>query len=277
VRTSLLAALLALPLPLVTQAPACQPTRALVVDTTRTILGVRVRLTTDSVTDPLLTRRIGEAMVAASFSVPGTISRAFYPGTGGDPTARANAPFGPRLLTRVTSDPLPSAELPWRTRLETASEDPATDTIFVAALREAVRWVLPPTLDTPRMPWVAELVLTAPGDPAVHPLVRLTVPTIRLEQPATIERVDMPKFPPEHRDKGQGGAVRLQFVIDERGRVEPASLRVLSAPSLAFATSAKEALLTAEYTPAQAGGCPQKQLVQQNVRFTFGARQVRAR
>jgi TonB family protein len=273
----LLAGLLVLPFSLVAQAPTCQPKHALVVDTTHTILGVRVRLASDSIEDALLTRRIGEAMVAASFRVPGTISRAFYPGTGGDPITRANAPFGPRLLTRVTSDPLPSDELPWRTRLETPSEDPATDTVFVAALREAVRWVLPPTTDTPRMPWVAELVLTVPGDPAVHPLARLTVPTIRLERPTAIKRIDMPRFPEEHRDKGQGGAVRLQFVVDERGRVEPASLRVLSAPSLAFAMSAKEALLTAEYTPAQAGGCPQKQLVQQNVRFTFGARQVRVR
>lgn len=273
----LLAGLLVLPFSLVAQAPTCQPKHALVVDTTRTILGVRVRLASDSIEDALLTRRIGEAMVAASFSVPGTISRAFYPGTGGDPVSRANAPFGPRLLTRVTGDPLPANELPWRTTLETPSEDPATDTIFVAALREAVRWVLPHTLEAPRMPWVAELVLTVPGDPAVHPLARLTVPTVRLEQPVRLESAPAPVFPREHRDAGQGGAVRLQYVVDERGRVEPNSIRVLSAPSLPFAESARATILAARFAPAQAGGCPQKQLVQQNVRFTFGARQVRVR
>lgn len=276
-RRLLLVALLAPALPLVSQAPTCRPTRPLIVDTAHAVLGVRVGFGGDSLEDRTLTRQFGDAMVAASFRVPGTISRAFYPGTGRGAPGPAGPRSSARLLTRVTASPPENGSPAGGYRVETPSEDPATDTVFVEALREAAAWVRPGELAPVRRSWHAELVVTELGDSSAHPLARLTIPAVRLERDAALKHLAMPMFPAEHRNRGEGGAVRMQYVVDEHGRVEPASVRVLSAPSRAFAMAARDAILASEYIPAMAGECPQKQLVQQTIRFTHTNRQRQTR
>jgi TonB family protein len=244
------------------------------VDTSRFDLAVRVRQQDDSVTVPLLTRRLGDAMAALPFRVPPTIDRIFYPGTGGGPVVSIPT----RMIARMVLDPPLSEGGPWRGHLDQSTGDSTTDSIFLAAALEAAPRVEQSTDDSVRRPWLAELVLTHAGDGASRHLAQLTDVSIRLEQMAQLVRGPIVNPPSEVRKAGPGGVARVEYVIDERGRPEPNSVRVLTAPSAAFAEWAREMVLATRFKPAMAGGCPQKQRVEQNIRYSStppSARSVR--
>lgn len=61
---------------------------------------------------------------------------------------------------------------------------------------------------------------------------------------------------------GVGDSLLLQFVVEENGRADPATLRVLRGRWREFALAAREALAGQRYQPAMTGGCPVRQLVQ---------------
>lgn len=77
----------------------------------------------------------------------------------------------------------------------------------------------------------------------------------RLRYPATLERA------------GVTGSVVLAFVVDTLGRVEPASVRVVTASHPGFEAPALEAVLASRFSAARARGVPVRQLVQQRLRF----------
>lgn len=271
-RTLLIALLLSVPLGMTAQAPACEPKRPLVIDTSRVVLGVRVFLIGDSLTDSVLTERLGKAMAAIPFQVPPTIDRIFYPGTGGGPGVFNGRSAATRLIARMVMDPPLAEGGSWRGHLDKSTGDSTTDSVFVALALEAAPRVEQSTQDSVRRPWLAELVLTyagdGDGDGASRHLAQLTNVSIRLEQPAQIARGPIVNPPREVRKAGPGGVARVEYVIDERGRTEPNSVRVLTAPSAAFAEWAQEMALASRFTPAMAGGCPQKQRVEQNIRYS---------
>jgi TonB family protein len=74
-------------------------------------------------------------------------------------------------------------------------------------------------------------------------------------------------YPSALRRNGQEGLVRLRFVINEFGVAEEASLRILSLSHPAFGPPALETIRRSVFEPATAGGCPAKQMVEQNIRF----------
>ncbi len=244
------------------------------VDTSRFDLAVRVRQQDDSVTVPLLTRRLGDATAALPFRVPPTIDRIFYPGTGGGPVVSNPT----RMIARMVLDPPLSEGWSWRGHLDQSTGDSITDSIFVAAALEAAPRVEQSNDDSVRRSWLAELVLTHAGDGSSRHLTQLTNVSIRLEQAAQIVRGPIVNPPSEVRKAGPGGVARVEYVIDEGGRPEPNSVRVLTAPSAAFAEWAREMVLATRFKPAMAGGCPQKQRVEQNIRYSStppSARSVR--
>ena len=76
-----------------------------------------------------------------------------------------------------------------------------------------------------------------------------------------------PRYPTMLQSAGVEGDVRAQFVVDTLGRVERGSVRVLDTTHDLFASSVRDALTRARFTPAEAGGRKVRQLAEQV--FTF--------
>jgi protein TonB len=78
-----------------------------------------------------------------------------------------------------------------------------------------------------------------------------------------------PVFPPALRSAGIEGRVRVEYVVDRNGRVEPGSIVVVSTDHPLMAESVRAALLEARFRPGTVGGTPVRALVQQTVRFSL--------
>lgn len=76
-----------------------------------------------------------------------------------------------------------------------------------------------------------------------------------------------PRYPEMLRAAGVTGTVRVRFVVDTSGVVEPGSIEMLEAPQAAFGEAVRHALLATRYRPAEANGQRVRQLVEQA--FTF--------
>ena len=78
-------------------------------------------------------------------------------------------------------------------------------------------------------------------------------------------------YPPELFASGTPGSAVAEFVVDERGRIEPGTFEIFSATHPAFAEAATRALSNAQFTPAIKDGENVRQLVQQPFNFDLGA------
>jgi periplasmic protein TonB len=76
-----------------------------------------------------------------------------------------------------------------------------------------------------------------------------------------------PRYPDALRSSGVEGEVQAQFVVNEDGRVEAGSFKVLKATNELFASAVRAALPQMRFYPAEVGGKHVRQLVQQT--FTF--------
>jgi len=76
------------------------------------------------------------------------------------------------------------------------------------------------------------------------------------------------EYPAMLRHQQVEGRVVAEFVVDTLGRVEPKSVRIVSATHALFANAARSALPRARYTPAELEGRKVRQLVVLPVRFT---------
>src|SRR5215211_4287695 len=72
-----------------------------------------------------------------------------------------------------------------------------------------------------------------------------------------------PSYPESMRSSGAEGEVLAQFVVNENGRVEPGSFKVLNSPNAAFTQAVKDALPRMRFRPAKIGKTSVSQLVQQ--------------
>ena len=87
----------------------------------------------------------------------------------------------------------------------------------------------------------------------------------RIATPVTEAPVE---YPAMLRQQQVEGRVVAEFVVDTLGRVEPKSVRIVSATHALFANAARAALPRARYTPAELEGRKVRQLVVLPVRFT---------
>ena len=71
-----------------------------------------------------------------------------------------------------------------------------------------------------------------------------------------------PAYPLVAAQLGVGDSVLVQFVVEENGRADLATMRVLRGRWKEFALAAREAMARQRYQPAITGGCPVRQLVQ---------------
>ena len=72
-----------------------------------------------------------------------------------------------------------------------------------------------------------------------------------------------PSYPESMRSSGAEGEVLAQFVVNENGRVESGSFKVLNSPNSAFTQAVKDALPRMRFRPAKIGKTSVSQLVQQ--------------
>ena len=84
----------------------------------------------------------------------------------------------------------------------------------------------------------------------------------QVERAAALLGAVSPRYPAMLRERGIEGSVTLRFVVDTAGRVEPASVTVVSSTHELFAAAARAALPALRFTPAAAGGRRVRQLVE---------------
>jgi periplasmic protein TonB len=90
----------------------------------------------------------------------------------------------------------------------------------------------------------------------------------QVEKPvAQIPGTGSPRYPDALRSSGVEGEVQAQFVVDEDGKAEPASFKVLKATNDLFANAVRTALPNMRFYAAEVGGHKVKQLVQQSFQF----------
>jgi protein TonB len=93
-----------------------------------------------------------------------------------------------------------------------------------------------------------------------------TLSDVRFE-PAVLISQPVPKYPPVLEQAGVSGLVKLRFVVDTTGRVEPASIKVVESTHQGFEDPARESVAAAVYHPARIGQRPVRQLANQPIRF----------
>ena len=76
-----------------------------------------------------------------------------------------------------------------------------------------------------------------------------------------------PDYPAQLRSAGVEGEVIVQFVVNESGKVDRESIRIVSASNDLFAGSVTGALARMRFTPARIGTHAVAQLVQQTFVF----------
>jgi TonB family protein len=92
----------------------------------------------------------------------------------------------------------------------------------------------------------------------------------QVEQPAKIKVAAAPVYPERLRSARVEGRVLVQFVVDERGKPEMPSFKVIRSSDAELTESVRTAVGGMTFFPAEAGGQKVKQLVQ--VPFNFAAR-----
>lgn len=251
--------------------PYCRPDSSLRVDTTVTVLGVRVVNHADSLLDLDGTMILGAA-IRDRFVAPATLSRIFYPGTSFT-TTRPGEGLDPRRVRHAVIElTLDSTGTLVRLAPRLVSADPVTDSLLMDALRQASsagelrRAGAGATREL-------DVHLMAADDPrGMEPLVRVRAAVTLIDRGVRVLRAPMPRYPRGQLARGSSGVVRLRYVVGENGRAERNSIRVLGASDAAFIPPSIAAIEEAEYEPAQAGGCPVKALVEQNVRYAVTER-----
>ena len=76
-----------------------------------------------------------------------------------------------------------------------------------------------------------------------------------------------PVYPPELSARGTEGQVEAAYVVDNAGRVDTTTIRVMRSDHPRFTESVRAALVEARFRPAKRGGTAVRQLVQQRFRF----------
>jgi hypothetical protein len=111
--------------------------------------------------------------------------------------------------------------------------------------------------------------------PLSVPLLRVALPPVyfefQVEKPAiAMPGNPAPKYPPYLRENNISGDVLTEFVIDERGRPDMRTFKVLETSHGDFVLAIRQVLPRMRFHPAEIGGCKVKQLVQFPFAFRLG-------
>jgi protein TonB len=89
----------------------------------------------------------------------------------------------------------------------------------------------------------------------------------QVEKPVVKIGGEAPEYPGSLKDSGVEGQVLAQFVVNESGRYEGGTLKILSSSNPAFTAAVKDALPRMRFSAAQIGGKKVEQLVQMPFQF----------
>jgi protein TonB len=102
----------------------------------------------------------------------------------------------------------------------------------------------------------------------VGPVTNQTYFEFQVEKPAEmIQDGTKPKYPSVLESSGIAGEVQAQFVVSSSGKADMDTFKVLKSTNELFTQSIKSYLPRAHFSPAQIGGKPVNQLVQQSFQF----------
>ncbi|HEX3533080.1 MAG TPA: energy transducer TonB [Gemmatimonadaceae bacterium] len=102
----------------------------------------------------------------------------------------------------------------------------------------------------------------------VGPVTNQTYFEFQVEKPAEmIQDGTKPKYPSVLESSGIAGEVQAQFVVSSAGKADMDTFKVLKSTNELFTQSIKNYLPRAHFSPAQIGGKPVNQLVQQSFQF----------
>lgn len=90
----------------------------------------------------------------------------------------------------------------------------------------------------------------------------------QVERPASmLDDSPKPKYPAVLESSGIAGEVQAQFVVGSSGKADMSSFKVLKSTNELFTQAVKNVLPRMRFSPAQIGGKPVNQLVQQSFQF----------
>jgi protein TonB len=89
----------------------------------------------------------------------------------------------------------------------------------------------------------------------------------QVEKPVAKIGGDAPEYPSMLREQGVEGQVLAQFVVNESGRYEAGTLKILNSSNPQFTAAVKDALPRMKFSAAQIGGKKVQQLVQMPFQF----------
>lgn len=87
----------------------------------------------------------------------------------------------------------------------------------------------------------------------VYALSEVTSPP-KLSSAATAARLVQESYPDELRKRGVGGMVELHFVVDARGKVDPASVEIADATQTALGEAARKVVARFDFSPGKVNG-----------------------
>jgi protein TonB len=94
-------------------------------------------------------------------------------------------------------------------------------------------------------------------------------PYMEFQVEKAVEKIggDAPQYPESLKSSGIEGQVMAQFVVNESGRYEPGTLKILNSSNPGFTAAVKDALPRMRFSAAQIGGKKVQQLVQMPFQF----------
>lgn len=112
------------------------------------------------------------------------------------------------------------------------------------------------------------VVTSAGGGGGPDAIYEATMQDERFET-AVLVSEPTPRYPPALESLGIEGRVKVEFVVDTAGRVEPASVRVLESTHRAFEEAARTTVLAARFRAARLSAQPVRQLTRQGISFVL--------
>jgi protein TonB len=93
----------------------------------------------------------------------------------------------------------------------------------------------------------------AAQDDKVYPISEVTNPP-KLASASLAARLIQESYPDDLKRRGVGGMVELQFIVDSKGKVDPASVEIVDATQTALGEAAKKVASRLEFQPGKVNG-----------------------
>ena len=93
----------------------------------------------------------------------------------------------------------------------------------------------------------------AQDDSKTYAMTEVQTPP-KLSSTAMAARLIQASYPTELKNRGVGGMVELQFVVDAKGKVDPASIEVIDATQTALGEAAKKVASRLDFSPGKVNG-----------------------